>query len=273
MNFRELIRSFTILILFIFTIYIINIYRLDYVYSCSYLNCHKLQTSTEPEKLKEIPNVIIQTYKSWDVIPEYHKKQIQEHTSGYRYEFFDDKRAKEFLKEHYGDMYVDAFDGMRGAHKADLFRYCYLYLKGGIYLDIKTVIKKHVKDIFTEKEKMYTCLSITGPFGGRVHQGILAVPPGHPMMKACVEHAISSYEKYGRNILYVALCRFLYHRLKDDIKMELTAKSYKHYVLFSEQSTNYCSTRDQYGFCKLKIVNENKDLLFYTRDPNFGKKW
>lgn len=273
MNAREFIRLFTILILLKMLLYILYIYKIDYIYSCRYINCYKLQTSTEPVKQKEIPDVIIQTYKSWDVIPEYHKKQIEKHTTGYQYEFFDDKRAKEFLKEHYGNNFVEAFDHMIGAHKADLFRYCYLYLKGGIYLDIKTIIKKHVREIFTEKEKLYIGLSVGRPFGGGVYQGILAAPPGHPVIKACVEHAISSYNKYGKNIAYVALCRFLYKKLQEEIKMKLMAKSYKDYVLFEERFSKDCSEIDKYGMCRMHIVNENEDVMFHTRDPNFGKKW
>ena len=88
-----------------------------------------------------------------------------------------------------------------------------------------------------------------------------------------MEHAISSYEKYGKKIAYIALCRFLYKKIQDDIKMKLIAKSYKHYVLFDEKISTDCSEKDKYGMCRLHIVNENKDILFYTRDPNFGKKW
>lgn len=273
MKLCEVIRIVLLIIIFYISLLLINNVKEDYIYDCSYMKCERLQTMTEPAKQTEIPNVIMQTYKSWDKIPEYHKKQIKDHTTGYDYDFFDDKKAKEFLKEHYGDIYVEAFDTMIGAHKADLFRYCYLYLKGGIYLDIKTVMKKHVKDIFTEKEKLYTSLSITGHFGTGVYQGILAAPPGHPMMKACVEHAISSYKKYGRNIAYTALCRFLYKQLQDKLQPKLKAKSYKNIVLFSEKVSTDCSVRDRYGNCTLHIVNEVGDVMFHTRDPQFGKTW
>ena len=40
----------------------------------------------------------------------------------------------------------ETFRKLKGAHKADLFRYCYLYKFGGIYLDIT-------------KDRLYTCKS------------------------------------------------------------------------------------------------------------------
>lgn len=51
---------------------------------------------------------------------------------------FDDTMCRNFIKEHFDDSVLWAFDKLKpGAYKADLWRYCVLYIHGGIYLDIK----------------------------------------------------------------------------------------------------------------------------------------
>jgi hypothetical protein len=51
---------------------------------------------------------------------------------------FDDADCREFIAANFDYSVLDAFDRLiPGAYKADLWRYCVLYVRGGIYLDIK----------------------------------------------------------------------------------------------------------------------------------------
>jgi len=51
---------------------------------------------------------------------------------------FDDNDCLEFIKQNFDNSVVNAYERLiPGAYKADLWRLCILYKKGGIYLDIK----------------------------------------------------------------------------------------------------------------------------------------
>tara|TARA_B100001093_G_scaffold102246_1_gene94443 strand:+ start:644 stop:1339 length:696 start_codon:yes stop_codon:yes gene_type:complete len=83
-----------------------------------------------------IPNTIIQTGKQKSDINKHSIKwQIQNRE--FKYIFFDDEDCREFIGTHFAQEVVNAFDTLKpGAFKADLFRYCYLYINGGVYLDL-----------------------------------------------------------------------------------------------------------------------------------------
>ena len=54
------------------------------------------------------------------------------------YFLFDDNDCIEFIKTHFENDVVDAYYRLiPGAYKADLWRYCVMYIEGGIYIDIK----------------------------------------------------------------------------------------------------------------------------------------
>ena len=65
----------------------------------------------------------------------------------------------DFLKKYFNKKVLDKFNNLTGAHKADLWRYCILFLNGGIYLDIKTVLRKPLSEIFTREDTWYTVAS------------------------------------------------------------------------------------------------------------------
>ena len=56
----------------------------------------------------------------------------------FKYFLFDDNDCLEFIKNNYDENVLNAYNSLiPGAYKADLWRYCILYKKGGLYLDIK----------------------------------------------------------------------------------------------------------------------------------------
>lgn len=56
----------------------------------------------------------------------------------FSYFLFDDNDCREFIRQHFAPDVLYSYDSLiPGAYKADLWRYCVLFIKGGIYLDIK----------------------------------------------------------------------------------------------------------------------------------------
>lgn len=92
-----------------------------------------------------------------------------------------------------------------GAHKADLFRYCVLYVKGGIYLDIKTKLIKPLEETFTRDNTLYTV--ICNNFGKNptcIYQGVIASPPRNKIFLELIDYVanstnVKSYFKFVRD--------------------------------------------------------------------------
>jgi len=63
---------------------------------------------------------------------------VKDANPGFKHHLFDDNDCREFIKHNFEPKVLYAFDCLiPGAFKADLWRYCVLYINGGIYLDIK----------------------------------------------------------------------------------------------------------------------------------------
>jgi mannosyltransferase OCH1-like enzyme len=90
------------------------------------------------------------------------------------FHLFDELDCREFIKNNFKQDVLDAYDRLIPcSYKSDLWRYCVLYINGGIYMDIKYRCKNNFKFIsLTEKEHFvrdknpsatYTALIVTLP--------------------------------------------------------------------------------------------------------------
>jgi mannosyltransferase OCH1-like enzyme len=112
-----------------------------------------------------IPLKIYQTWYTKD-LPECMKKNIEtlkETNNEFEYFLFDDNDCRKFIKNNFEIDVLQAFDKLKpGAYKAELWRYCVLYINGGVYLDIKFKCVNGFKLIaLTEKERFPTDVTIS----------------------------------------------------------------------------------------------------------------
>lgn len=96
-----------------------------------------------------IPKNILQTHHS--DLPHNVRDHLNKKAHGYNYEFFKDEDIVIFMKNNPLQEFpniVDRFNNIKiGQHKADLFRYYYLYIKGGVFIDSDAMIQKNLDDI------------------------------------------------------------------------------------------------------------------------------
>jgi mannosyltransferase OCH1-like enzyme len=89
-----------------------------------------------------IPCDIYQTWYTKD-LPEKMRERVnllKSQNPNFNHYLFDDNDCREFIKTHFKPDVLQAYDSLiPGAYKADLWRYCILFINGGIYLDIKLV--------------------------------------------------------------------------------------------------------------------------------------
>ena len=56
--------------------------------------------------------------------------------------YYSNTKCREYIGKYFGNSVLNAFDGLKpGSYKADLFRYCVLYIDGGIYGDLTQIYK------------------------------------------------------------------------------------------------------------------------------------
>ena len=157
-----------------------------------------------------IPKVIISTYFDKKKIPNKVYENIKLFAPNYKYIIFDDEDIVLFLKKYYDPSVLNTFYMLnRGAFKADLFRYCYLYLFGGLYIDIKTKLIKNIDLILNKKNtNFYTVLSM---HKGTVYQGIIACKPKNPIFLELINHIVNVNKPIKR---YFEFTKDFYNKLK-----------------------------------------------------------
>ena len=95
------------------------------------------------EPLNNKPIIPLNIYQTWNTknLPPKMKvcvEKLKKDNPEFKYHLYDDKDCLDFIEQNYNKSVVNAFNKLKpGAYKADLWRYCVLYKKGGIYLDIK----------------------------------------------------------------------------------------------------------------------------------------
>jgi len=134
-----------------------------------------------------IPKIIVQTSR---FKPEqYIVDMIKKSSIGWEYKHFNDDEIIEFFHENpvqeFPNVIAKFFTFNYGEHRADLFRYYYLYVKGGVYIDMDAMLFENI-DTIIDNAEFFTVNS--SYFPGTVFQGFLgATPNNHIIYKALLD--------------------------------------------------------------------------------------
>ena len=98
-----------------------------------------------------IPKIIFQTWKTKEPngsIDKLRNTWISKNPE-FAYEYYDDNDIKTFIETHFDDRVKKCYSRiLNGSLKADFFRYCVVYIKGGLYIDIDISCEKPLTSIF-----------------------------------------------------------------------------------------------------------------------------
>ena len=139
-----------------------------------------------------IPKVIYQTWKTKDIPEGIQKKQqeMMQINPGYSLEIFDDADIDAFIKDNFDEETYSAYTELNvGAGKADFWRYCILYKRGGIYLDMDSTIIKPLDDIIGAND---SCVITRENNKGYFNQWILIFQQGHPVLKEAIRECVEN---------------------------------------------------------------------------------
>ena len=217
---------------------------------------------------------VIQTINDKSLVPGTVHQNWQKYYSGERI-LFDDAECVSFLQTHFGDPYVNKFKSIqKGAHKSDLFRYAWLYVNGGIYCDIKTVLVKPLRDVFKDNTKCYLMFT---KGENRIYNGIIATPPWNPVMFKLLEDIMMNFDSERSNYLYNCQKGFqIVSRycegggIRDgDVRSVVPGVPDFHFAKEVFRPSSECKDGpDRYGFCTY-ITDHRDSKMFKVRDPTY----
>jgi len=157
-------------------------------------------------KKKEYNSVIpLKIYQTWHTknLPPHMKNSVERLKRKHpRFEhfLFDDNDCREFISKNFDYNVLNAFDSLiPGAYKADLWRYCVLYINGGIYLDIKYDSINTFRFIeLTEKEHWVFDVD-----KNNIYNALIAVKPQNEICRKCIYQIVENVRNryYGTCIL------------------------------------------------------------------------
>ena len=256
----------------------------DYIkYNCNYnpniinnghysnYNIEKYPIIYKSIDLIYIPQKIYMTYNNIDKVPQYVKDNIKKYCSNYEIEIYDDNMCKNFLKKFYGEKAVDIFNKFTyGAHKANFFRYCILYVFGGYYFDIKTHFIKHIDSIFNNKlsNTWYTVLC-NNDSKKSIYNGIIVTPKYNPIIydniKYIYENSNPKYYHAYIDYMYKTIIDSTYDNTinieQNKLKNNYTCIIFKEICKKCDENKNNC---DRYNL-KCQIINQYNEHIFNTR--------
>ena len=156
----------------------------------------------EGQESRTIPLDIYQTWETSD-LPEKMKEcveRLKSQNPGFRHHFFDDAARRAFIKEHFDKSVLNAYNKLiPGAYRADLWRYCVLYINGGIYLDIK-YSNVDGFDLIELTNDEYFVPDIEDS-GGGIYNAFMICKAGNPIMKRAIDGVVENVknEYYGES--------------------------------------------------------------------------
>lgn len=143
---------------------------------------------------RRIPRRIMQTWKTRAL-----SARMREITQtwelanrGYVYRLYDDDECRRLIEVKFGPRVVAAYDAIEaGAFKADMWRYCALYVHGGVYVDLDTLCIGPIDSIIEPAAELVVPVDLDSR---NLFNAFLAVVPRHPVMLACVKRIVANVE-------------------------------------------------------------------------------
>ena len=155
-----------------------------------------------------IPKNIFQTHKSIQFVNSKSETRRSlkswQRYSDFKYHFFDDSMCWEFICAHFDTRVQQAYQKLPMAvMKADLWRYCVIYIYGGIYADTDAVCAGE-PHIFLQ----HNAHLVLGPENScHLCQWTFAAPAGSPVLKTIIDLSVDKIlqcvEIKGEHIIHI----------------------------------------------------------------------
>lgn len=198
--------------------------------------------------------ILWMTTKDVENIPEHMYESWHENTQGFELRIYDDMQAQRKLQDVAAREVNNLFHNLRPPWKYDMWRTFMLYKYGGVYLDIKTILKSPLTSFFAPERVMMT----RGHRGDQgVHIGFMGGPAKHAVFGEWLVRALDRGSP--QNERYHFYC----------VLMEDVIESHENIDYLQETNTTYPNCqKDRYGLCG-RIFDQDKRLVALSRDASY----
>jgi hypothetical protein len=150
--------------------------------------------------LTKIPRNIFQTWYTKNISDQFREltQTWINNNLNYAYFLFDDNDCELFIKKNFEIQVYNAYCRIiPGAFKADLWRYCILYIYGGVYVDIDTICINTIDDYLNNDIEFMTPIDLNNcPHYGKYNlfNSFIASIPKHPILLDCINRIVHNVE-------------------------------------------------------------------------------
>ena len=228
-----------------------------------------------------IPKKIFQSWKTKDLQGKMKEnvEKIKSLNPEYEHYLYDDNDCREFLLNYFGKFYLEAFDTLiPGAFKCDFWRYCVLYIHGGVYIDIDMELLVPLKDIIDKNDEFISVKDLTFPLipDCRIFQAFIAVKEKHPILWYASHLTFSNiisrksdildpYSVTGPLLMGVAINLFWG---KKETHKNIRYGKYNNIIILKKDNTY--TYKNNKKILKNKIEEYNRGLSDYTKVDYFN---
>jgi len=147
------------------------------------------------------PYLLFQTWTSREAVPADVYLQAKALAPGYQHIVVADADVEKLLQESpahpFGSALLRQYHALHRfmrAYAADLLRYVLMYIHGGVYADIDTILAKPLDVLFPDRAGAYSAIEWHIPGSHRafgVAQNVLAAPPRMPFFRRLIDSILS----------------------------------------------------------------------------------
>jgi hypothetical protein len=183
-------------------------------------------------------NIPLHVYMTWhskkDLFPclKNNIKNLKKENPEFVFHLYDEEECRDFIKNNFDSIVLNSYDSLiPKAYKADLWRYCILYKKGGIYMDVKlepinnfklkdfinqeylvlerpyiqkyNSISKEIKDVNNMENFLKIDNNLWEYYIG-IYNAFIVMKPNNFLMKQCIDKICENVtnKEYGYGDLY-----------------------------------------------------------------------
>jgi hypothetical protein len=156
--------------------------------------------------------LINDTNKLPDEFPEYHSicyEQIKKLYPNKEYHLYSGKELEEIIRDNFHSDVFTAYKKLKPySYKADLARYCILYLYGGLYIDLNLYFINTIPDLYKLEFFAFRDIIKTSKRSWSVATSIIFARKESKIMKKCIDIVVDNCKKeyYGISTLDVSAC-------------------------------------------------------------------
>lgn len=161
----------------------------------------------------KIPKILLQT--NFKYPEKYIIEKISNYFPGWKYCFYNDIDIIKFFIENPLEEFPDIIKKFvympTGAHRADLFRYYFLYINGGIFMDSDAMVTNDIHAFIHQETDFFSVNSTAIP--NSIFQGFIGTTPKNPILYDALKQAYHTPTEQIKNDYHI-FCKQLYQILE-----------------------------------------------------------